>query len=71
MLILAFWLIGSCGAGVWTLFWLFGCVYGTVHAHGSNPIMVRSILMLLPAALGMQLARMGYAEFREEKTRQL
>jgi hypothetical protein len=69
LLILAFWLIASLGALAWTLFWLFGCVYWIVHAHGSAVVIVRWAVMLLPAAFGVILTRMGYAQFREEKTR--
>ena len=66
-LILAFWLIGSFGAVVWTLFWLFGSVYWFVHAHGSASVIIRSAVMLLLAAVGLGLARMRYAQFREKK----
>jgi hypothetical protein len=68
-LILAFWAVGSGGAILWALFWFGGFVYGVIRAVQLHSVsrLLRCALVLLPVVLGIELARMGFATFREEK----
>ena len=66
-LILIFWAVGSGGALLWASFWIGSFVYGIVTRHYSMGTFLRSTLLLLPAAIGIELARQGFATFREEK----
>jgi hypothetical protein len=52
LLILAFWLIGSLGAVLWTFFWLFGCVYWFIHAQQLWRCDDTVAVMLVLAGLG-------------------
>jgi hypothetical protein len=56
-LILAFWLVGSIGAVVWTCWWVFALIY----TRRFPPV------AFLFIGLGIYCAWVGFKEFREER----
>ena len=64
---LMFWAVGSGGAVLWAVWWVGCFVYAIVTRHHSVGAFLRSLLLLLPAAIGVELARQGFATFRAEK----